>query len=106
VSYRVIVTPTADAEAMESFRWYAGRSRTAANRWYSGLKRALGRLIESPDRFPISPEDSEVLGCEARMLLYGRRRGTYRILYTIREDTVWVLRIRHGARGPIEPESD
>jgi plasmid stabilization system protein ParE len=101
VRYRVIVTPTADAEAMEAFRWYAERSAAVAERWYAGLNRALANLAEKPARFPVSEEDSEALGCEARILLYGRRRGVFRILYHIRGDTVSVLRIRHSAQGPL-----
>jgi plasmid stabilization system protein ParE len=102
VSYRVIVTPTADAEAMASFRWYAERSEAVAAKWYDGLVGAIRGLGEHPERQPVSEEDSTALGCEARMLLYGRRRGVFRILYTIQGDTVWVLRIRHSAQGPIE----
>ena len=103
MSYRVIVTPTADAEAMEAFRWYAERSPAAARKWHAGLTRAINRLGAHPERRPVSEEDSEALGCETRLLLYGRRRGVYRILYTIAGDTVWILRIRHSAQEPLEP---
>jgi plasmid stabilization system protein ParE len=102
VTYRVLVTPIADAEAMGSFRWYAERSDRIAERWYAGLNKAITGLAKNPGRFPVSQDDSESLGCEARILLYGRRRGVFRILYTISGDTVWVLRIRHSAQGPIE----
>lgn len=101
MNYRVIVTPTADAEAMEAFRWYAERSAAVAERWHAGLNRAIASLADNPSRFPVSEEDSEALGCETRLLLYGRRHGVYRILYTLAGDTVWVLRIRHSAQGPI-----
>ena len=37
MTYNVIVTPTADAEAMEAVAWYAERSTDAAQRWYAGL---------------------------------------------------------------------
>jgi plasmid stabilization system protein ParE len=75
VNYQVIVTPTADAEAMGAFRWYADRSMDAAEKWYAGLERALSSLAVKPTRCPVSEEDSEVLGCEVRILLYGKRRG-------------------------------
>lgn len=104
MTYHVLVTPIADAEAMESFRWYAERSDRIAERWYAGLNKAITALAKNPARFPVSEDDSAALGCEARILLYGRRRGVFRILYTISGDTVWVLRIRHSAQGPIEPE--
>jgi hypothetical protein len=41
---------------------------------------------------------------EIRQLLYGRRRGVYRILFTIEGDMVSVLTVRHGARGLLQPE--
>jgi plasmid stabilization system protein ParE len=36
-----------------------------------------------------------------RQMLYGRRRNRYRIPFTVRDDTVQILRVRHGARAPI-----
>jgi plasmid stabilization system protein ParE len=103
VTYNVIITPTADAEAMEAVAWYAERSPDAAQRWHDGLTRAINRLAKLPTRCPVSREDSQALGCEVRLLLYGKRRGVYRILFSIVGDTVWILRIRHGALGPLRP---
>ncbi len=102
MNYRVVVTPTADAEAIEAFLWYAERSEAAADRWLSGLSRAIAGLSKKPERFPVSQDDTEALGCEARILLHGRSRGVFRILYNISGDTVRILRIRHSAQGPIE----
>jgi plasmid stabilization system protein ParE len=99
VTYNVIVTPTAEAEAMEAVAWYAGRSEEAALRWHAGLTRAIHSLAKMPTRCPVSKQESEALGCEVRLLLYGKRRGVYRILYSIEGETVWILRIRHGALG-------
>ena len=103
MTYDVIVTPTADAEAMEAVAWYAERSTKAAQRWHAGLTRALNSLAKLPTRCPVSQEDSKALGCEVRLLLHGKRRGVYRILFSIVGDTVWILRIRHSALGPIKP---
>ena len=38
---------------------------------------------------------------EARELLYGKRRGVYRILFEIRNNVVHVLRVRHSAQRPL-----
>jgi plasmid stabilization system protein ParE len=103
VSYNVIVTPTADAEAMDALDWYLQRSPDAAQQWHAGLTRAIDSLAKLPTRCPVSEEDSKALGCEVRLLLYGRRRGVYRILFSIVGDAVWILRIRHSALGPIKP---
>ena len=54
------------------------------------------RLAAESDKFPE----------EIRELLYGRggkRRHKHRILFTIREDTVHILYIRHTARDELEP---
>ena len=103
-TYRILIQPRARAEAMESFRWLAERSPAAATRWYSGLQKAIAKLAENPERHPIAEEESERFGITIRQCLYGRRPGVYRIFYTIAPETVSVLAIRHGARGPLEPE--
>ncbi|HZW33521.1 MAG TPA: hypothetical protein VFF52_22570 [Isosphaeraceae bacterium] len=39
-----------------------------------------------------------------RVLLYGKRRGVYRVLFTIRGDTVHVLTVRHSAQRSLSEE--
>ena len=75
MTYNVIVTPTADAEAMEAVAWYAERSTDAAQRWHERLTRAINSLAKLPTRCPVSQEDSKALGCEVRLLLYGKHTG-------------------------------
>ena len=48
--------------------------------------------------------DSEVYGEEVRVLLYGKRRGVYRVLFAIRGDTVHVLSVRHSAQRSLADE--
>jgi len=60
---------------------------------------AAQSLTELPRRCSIAPE-SETFGIEVRQLMY----GDYRILFTIDGDTVRILRFRHGARRPLEPD--
>jgi plasmid stabilization system protein ParE len=102
VNYNVIVTPTADAEAMDAFRWYAERSLDAGEKWYAGLEHTMNSLAVTPTPCPVSQDDSEALGCEVRTLLYGKRRSVFRILFSISGDAVTVLRIVHSAQGPIK----
>ncbi len=59
-----------------------------------------------PSRCPIISE-SEDIGQSLRQLLYGKRTGTYRIIFDIQDESeegprVRVLRIRHGARVEIK----
>ena len=48
--------------------------------------------------------DIENARIKIRQLLIGKREGVYRVLFVIEEETVYILRIRHGARGRLEPD--
>jgi plasmid stabilization system protein ParE len=88
---------------MDAFRWIAERSEDAAVRWYSGLLKATAKRADKPERNPIAVEESERFGITIRQSLYGRKRGVYRILYSVEANTVSVLAIRHSSRDLIEP---
>jgi plasmid stabilization system protein ParE len=103
LTYRVVFTARARADAIGQFRYLADRSPAAAARWYAGLEKALARLSERPRIHPVAEEESEQLGITLRQMLHGRRPGVFRILFTIEGDTVTLHYIRHAARGPIEP---
>ncbi len=64
-----------------------------------------GLSEDQPSPSPLAPESRE-LSKDIRQLLYGRKRGTYRILFRIVEETgtVEVLHIRHAARKHLRPD--
>jgi hypothetical protein len=66
------------------------------------LERAIGRLSKSPGRHPVAEDETERFGTTIRQILYGRRNGVYRILFSVEGDVVQILHVRHAARGPIE----
>jgi plasmid stabilization system protein ParE len=100
MTYRVIVPPGAEAEIANAVTWIAEHSPLAASRWLESIRQAISTLSEMPARCPIAGDDfgSEVI---VRQLFYGRRRNRYRILFTVKGDTVQILRVRHGARVPV-----
>jgi plasmid stabilization system protein ParE len=102
VSYRVVVTARARADTVEALRWLAERSPAAAARWYAGLEKAIAKLSTLPERHPIAEDESEQLGITLRQMLYGRRRGVYRLFFSIEGETVTLHYVRHSAQGPIE----
>ena len=67
-----------------------------------GPGRAIAKLSTLPERHPIAEEESEQLGVIPREMLYGRRRGVFRILFSIEGDTVTLHYVRHSAQGPID----
>jgi plasmid stabilization system protein ParE len=103
VTYKVVFTPKARAEAVEVFRWLEERSSDAAARWFVGLEKAVAKLEVMPERHPVAEEESALLGVTIWQMLYGRRRGVYRVLFSIQGDTVYLHHVRHSAGGPIEP---
>jgi plasmid stabilization system protein ParE len=102
--YRVVVTPEAEEGLGEAYRFVRRDSQDAARRWSKGARRAIRGLSRFPDRCPIAPESRE-FDRPIRELLYGSgNRGTYRILFTIIDRTVFVLHIRHGSMLPLLAE--
>ena len=43
---------------------------------------------------------------EIRQLVYGKGRNAYRILFTIVDDSVQIIFVRHAAQKPMIDESD
>jgi hypothetical protein len=58
---------------------------------------------EKPRRCALAPEN-DALTEEIRQLIYGKSRNKYRILFTIREDIVFVLHVRHRSQAPVTSE--
>jgi len=97
MKYKLIIQPSASVDLEESYRWIAERSPARAPGWFNRFIKALTSLQTNPERCEIAPESKSV-GVIIRQLLYGRRGGVYRALYTIRGQEVHVLHIRHAAR--------
>ena len=108
MAYRVKITAPAEADAYAAFEQILELTPQGAQKWLSGLIDAIFSLEEMPTRCQIIPEAEEI-GQPIRQLLYGKRSGTYRILFDMQENSeeglrVRVLRIWHGARDRIKAE--
>jgi plasmid stabilization system protein ParE len=103
MTYRVIIQPTAEAELEAAYRRIRDHAPAAAARWFNGMVEAINTLQDFPARCPLAPENGHFAE-EIRQLLYGRGRDPYRILFTIGEEAVHVLHIRHGARRYLHEE--
>ena len=99
MDYRVEVTEVAAAEVDSAYEWIKERAPLAAERWYNGLMAALSSLQQNPRRCP-RVFRTEFEEAEVRQLIYGRRQGRYRVLFTIRGE-IEVVRVLHGARAAI-----
>ena len=101
--YRVVIQPRAEDDALAAFDWIAERSPAAAAHWLAGLRKAVAELAVRPLLHPLAVEVSERFGSPIREALHGKRRGVYRIFYTVDDDVIRVLAIRHSAQDELEP---
>jgi plasmid stabilization system protein ParE len=98
VKFAIVFQPRAeqDLENAAQFLLDRTKSSTIALRWLRGIRLKINTLKTGPHRCPVDP-DSAAYGQEVRVLIHGKRRGVYRVLFTIRGDTVYVLTVRHSA---------
>lgn len=103
--YKVVIEPRAVRDLWAAAEWIEEQSNSPATalRWVRGIRAKIETLRKSPLRCPVDP-DSAVYGEEVRVLLYGKRRGTYRVLLAVRDKTVHVLTVRHAARQRLSEE--
>ena len=60
--------------------------------------RCIASLQEKPQRCSLATEN-EIFPEEVRQLLYGKSRNRYRVLFTIRQNIVYILFVRHTAQA-------
>ena len=99
MAYLVRTLPPAEADAERIYDWVISRAPHRGPMWFNGLEAAVASLAENPQRCHRAPEAKE-FDEDIRQLLYGKRHGTYRILFRIDESAkrVDILHIRHGSQ--------
>jgi hypothetical protein len=60
----------------------------------------IATLQEKPRCCALAIEH-EIFPEEVHQLLYGKAKNMYRVLFVIRENTVYVLCVRHSAQAPL-----
>ena len=105
MTYKVILADSAQADAEAIYSWVVGEAPGRGPEWFEALMEALNSLEKLPARCALARETKESKR-RIRCLLFGKRRGVYRILYEIDETrkTVWILHLRHGARQDLGPD--
>jgi plasmid stabilization system protein ParE len=101
MAFRVSLSAPAESDAYAAFEHIRDVAPRHAERWLMRFQ-AIVSLEEMPARCAVIPEANEI-GFIARHLQYGKGKGTYRIIFHIREDErhVRVLRIWHASRDAI-----
>jgi plasmid stabilization system protein ParE len=99
MAYRVELTPVAETDLEEAYRYISRASPRNALRWWRRFYGVAERLSLIPEAYALAPEN-EAVPFEVRQKLYGNDR----ILFTTQDKRVIVLRVRHAARRPLPPE--
>ena len=91
--FEVLLMPSAKADIFEIRAWLMERNIDSADRWLWMCSQAITSLRETPTRWPVSMESS-AFDVEVRELLFGKKRNVYRILFSVHQDRVNILRVR------------
>jgi plasmid stabilization system protein ParE len=91
--YTVEVSDKARREVAEAVGYIEQESPLNATRWLRSMEEAISSLADIPLRCPITREGT-LGGEEFRQLSC----GGYRVLFIIRQSTVYVAHVRHAMR--------
>ena len=103
MSFEVVFTDEANAQALQIQDWIAERSVEGAISWQKALQFAVGKLRERGSGFSLaaeSPQFSEPL----YQIFFKTRRGlTYRGLFVVRDQTVFIVSVRGYGEDLVSP---
>jgi len=103
--YQVIIQSEAEQGIKEAYLWVSNYFPRQARSWLEGLCKLILSLEQMPLRCSLAFEN-DFFEEEIRLLIYGRGKNTYKILFTVIENTVQILFIRHSAQSPLVPNDD
>jgi plasmid stabilization system protein ParE len=98
MKYRLVVRETARRNIFDAARYLAEQSGPeTAIVWYHGIVTAIESLVSLPERCPHARENGLLEGFVLRQLFY----KSHRIIFTIVDDEVHILHVRHVAQEPL-----
>ncbi len=104
MTYRVRTLPRAEADIHSIANYIHLRSPAGASNWVSALDQALKRLADFAQGSG-EADENEFFDIEVKQSFFRTRRSRiYRLLFTIVENEVRVLRVRGSGQAPIDPE--
>ena len=89
----LIVLPEAEEELREAVRWYESRRGGLGLELLGTVERALQRIIEAPEQFPVWPAAPRWRRCLIE-------RFPYSVVFEARPEGIEVIAFAHGKRRP------
>ena len=88
----VLIGEGADEDYAESLRWYAERSKQAAEGFEAEFARSLEAIAANPDRYPF---------CDDRHRFYLLKRYPFQVIYREAPDgRLLIVAVAHTSRRP------
>ncbi len=104
--YRVVITPDAESDLRTAYRYIRSYAPSAARNWVRRARQAARSLARRPERCPLAPESAS-FDQPIRELLFGTgNRGTYRLLFVVLDESVFVVHVRHGSMLSLSPPKE
>lgn len=104
MKYRVTILPQAREDVQRNAEWWAHHhSSEQAARWLDTIQSQLESIADFPEMHSLSVENGD-FPYELRDKLLGvGSRPSYRAIFTIKGDTVFVLTVRRSAQDVLRP---
>ena len=105
MKYRVLVSEKAVDDVIRNAKWWAANhSLEQAAHWEEAIFKKIYSLEGFPESHPIAYESTES-SIELREALFGLSgRPGYRILFTVRDDFVYVLTVKASQERWLNPD--
>lgn len=98
MQYRVELSARAEADVKEAYAYIRAHGPANPNQWKAGLEEKFASLESMPQRFGLAPESSF-----AKVDIHQSFYTNFRILFTVREQCVYIVTVRHGSRQFLRP---
>ena len=105
MKYRFIILPQAREDVRRNAEWWAHHhSSEQAARWLDAVESQLETIVEFPMSHSLSAENDDFpYEIREKLVGLGSRPG-YRAVFTIKDDTVYILTVRRGAEDTLRPD--
>lgn len=101
--FQTKIMDTAKGEYAAMLDYIAARSSRGATAWADAFDQALRKLKSNPLKCPLAPESADHAR-ELRQFLFKTRKGqTYRGIFTVEDQLVYILHLRGPGQDLIEP---
>lgn len=100
MEFQVKLTRNAKLEIESAYLWFKNVNPAYADQWFKDLMNTIATLQDKPKRCAFARENDNFPE-EIRQLIYGKSRNKYRIIFTIKDEIVYILYVRHSSQSSI-----